>query len=92
VVLQTMMRNSLAMQKNNVPVIISVWIIKEVWQTRLGKWHNKKRNIICRFYPSCSRYAIRALYKYGFLLGWLLAVKRVKRCRTDNCDSCYDMP
>ena len=34
----------------------------------------------CRFYPSCSQYAIDALQKYGALRGGLRAVRRVLRC------------
>lgn len=34
----------------------------------------------CRFYPSCSEYAVEALKKYGFLQGTWLALKRIARC------------
>ena len=34
----------------------------------------------CRYYPSCSAYAVEAVEKYGSLKGGLLAVKRVLRC------------
>ncbi|MCF8091356.1 MAG: membrane protein insertion efficiency factor YidD [Desulfotignum sp.] len=34
----------------------------------------------CRFYPSCSVYAIEAVQKYGSLKGGLLAAKRILRC------------
>ncbi|MBC2704742.1 MAG: membrane protein insertion efficiency factor YidD [Desulfobacula sp.] len=34
----------------------------------------------CRYYPTCSAYAIEALEKYGSLKGTTLAVKRVLRC------------
>jgi putative membrane protein insertion efficiency factor len=34
----------------------------------------------CRYYPTCSAYAIEALEKYGCLKGTTLAVKRVLRC------------
>lgn len=34
----------------------------------------------CRFYPSCSEYAIEALGKYGLLKGSWLALKRIARC------------
>jgi len=34
----------------------------------------------CRFYPSCSTYAIQALERYGPLKGLWLAGKRVLRC------------
>ncbi len=34
----------------------------------------------CRFYPSCSSYAIQALSKHGALKGSYLAVRRLGRC------------
>jgi putative membrane protein insertion efficiency factor len=34
----------------------------------------------CRFYPTCSQYAIDALKKYGALKGSWLAMKRLLKC------------
>jgi putative membrane protein insertion efficiency factor len=34
----------------------------------------------CRYYPTCSAYAIEAIEKRGFLRGGLLALKRILRC------------
>ena len=34
----------------------------------------------CRFYPSCSAYAVEAVGKYGALKGSILALKRIARC------------
>lgn len=34
----------------------------------------------CRYYPTCSAYAIQAVEKYGALKGGWLAVKRISRC------------
>lgn len=34
----------------------------------------------CRFYPSCSEYALEALKKYGLLRGSFLALWRILRC------------
>ena len=39
---------------------------------------------VCRFYPSCSEYAILALEKYGVLKGSFLAIKRILRCHPFN--------
>jgi len=38
----------------------------------------------CRFYPTCSQYAIDALSKYGIFRGIILAVKRVIKCHPFN--------
>lgn len=34
----------------------------------------------CRYYPSCSTYAIEALERHGALKGGWLAVRRIGRC------------
>nr|WP_330389037.1 membrane protein insertion efficiency factor YidD [Tepidibacter thalassicus] len=34
----------------------------------------------CRFYPTCSQYAIEALKKYGFFKGSYLSIKRILKC------------
>lgn len=34
----------------------------------------------CRYYPSCSEYAVEAVEKYGAIKGGWLGVKRVCRC------------
>jgi hypothetical protein len=34
----------------------------------------------CRYYPTCSAYALEAVKKHGSLKGTALAVKRILRC------------
>ena len=34
----------------------------------------------CKYYPTCSQYAITALERFGVLKGSFLAVKRLMRC------------
>jgi len=34
----------------------------------------------CRYYPSCSQYALEALEEHGALRGLWLALKRIGRC------------
>ncbi|WP_053955124.1 membrane protein insertion efficiency factor YidD [Inediibacterium massiliense] len=34
----------------------------------------------CRFYPTCSQYAIEAITKYGAMKGILLSIKRILKC------------
>ena len=40
-----------------------------------GPWHNH-----CRYTPSCSRYTLESIKKYGFFKGWFLGIKRILRC------------
>ena len=34
----------------------------------------------CRFYPTCSNYAIEAIEKFGVIIGIKMTVKRVLKC------------
>jgi len=34
----------------------------------------------CRFYPSCSQYALEAVERFGVVRGGYLAVRRLARC------------
>jgi len=34
----------------------------------------------CKFYPTCSKYSIEAIEKYGALKGGILALWRILRC------------
>jgi uncharacterized protein len=38
----------------------------------------------CRFYPSCSRYALEAIARHGALRGSALALARLARCHPWN--------
>jgi putative membrane protein insertion efficiency factor len=43
----------------------------------------------CRFYPTCSDYAVGAIKKHGPLRGLYMAVKRILRCNP-FCEGGYD--
>ena len=38
----------------------------------------------CRFYPSCSSYAVMAFKEYGVFYGFYLALKRLIKCRPNS--------
>ncbi|MDQ0254772.1 putative membrane protein insertion efficiency factor [Evansella vedderi] len=52
----------------------------------------KPKRIKCRFYPTCSQYAVLSLKKYGVRKGILKIINRLVRCRPDNYESCIDFP
>ena len=40
----------------------------------------EKSGIKCKFYPTCSEYALQAYEKYGFIKGTFLSIKRILKC------------
>jgi putative membrane protein insertion efficiency factor len=44
----------------------------------------------CRYYPTCSAYAIEAIEKYGAMKGGWLALKRFFRCHPFSKHDPYD--
>jgi putative membrane protein insertion efficiency factor len=43
----------------------------------------------CRYFPTCSVYAVEAVEKYGAMRGGWMALRRVMRCHPWN-DGGYD--
>jgi len=54
---------------------ILVMLLK-VYQYLVSPWFGQT----CRFYPSCSCYAIEAVEKRGVLMGLWLTIRRIGRC------------
>lgn len=52
----------------------------------------KPKRVQCRFYPTCSRYAIIAVHKYGVIKGLKMTGNRLMRCHPNNEESCMDQP
>ena len=53
---------------------ILIFLIK-LYQKIPSNIHN-----YCRFTPTCSEYAIRAIKEYGSIKGTFLAIKRIIKC------------
>lgn len=56
-----------------------VWLIRGYQMTI-----SPMRPPTCRFYPSCSAYAVTALERFGLLRGSALAARRLLRCHPWN--------
>ncbi len=54
---------------------VAVWLIR-FYQ----KYLSGKKPPCCRFYPTCSQYALEAVQRFGFFRGGYLALKRILRC------------
>lgn len=46
----------------------------------------------CRFYPSCSHYAVVALERHGLFRGGWLAARRLARCHPWTAGGIDDVP
>lgn len=44
------------------------------------KYISPRRAPSCRFFPTCSQYAMEAVEKYGAVKGGYLAAKRLSHC------------
>jgi hypothetical protein len=60
---------------NHVGTKIGLWLLR-LYQVSLSPLFGP----VCRFEPSCSRYAAEALEKFGLVRGPWLAARRVARC------------
>jgi putative membrane protein insertion efficiency factor len=47
---------------------------------------------VCRYYPSCSRYALEAYQQRGFLVGVALTIWRLIRCNPFSPGGIDDVP
>ncbi len=63
---------------------ILVWVIK-AYRLLLSPWLGGA----CRFYPTCSAYALQALEGHGLIKGSYLSVHRLCRC-PPFCQGGYD--
>jgi uncharacterized protein len=48
----------------------------KLYQYTLSPWLGRH----CRYEPTCSRYAVEALHRFGVRRGVVLAAKRIGRC------------
>ncbi|MDC0403466.1 membrane protein insertion efficiency factor YidD [Porticoccaceae bacterium] len=59
----------------NFPKVFAVKLIK-CYQLAISPWLGNN----CRFYPSCSHYAVEAFQLHGLLKGGYLSCRRIIKC------------
>lgn len=70
--------------------IYSVLSVPVIWAIRLYKAAiSPLLPPSCRFFPTCSEYAVEALRKHGLFFGLYLSVRRILRCNP-LCRGGYD--
>ncbi|MFT9497757.1 membrane protein insertion efficiency factor YidD [Anaerosolibacter sp.] len=52
-----------------------------IWMVKIyRKYISPLKQPSCRFYPTCSQYALDALSRYGAIKGTILSIKRILKC------------
>ena len=59
----------------SIPKKIAIYLIR-LYQ----KYLSPKFGTECKYYPTCSNYAISAIDKYGIIKGGIMAFFRILRC------------
>ena len=59
----------------SIPKRLGIYLIK-LYQIHISPRIGSR----CRYYPTCSNYAIKAIDKYGIIKGSIMAVFRIVRC------------
>ena len=52
-----------------------MWMVR-VYQVMLSPFFGQQ----CRFYPTCSQYALEAINRHGAIVGGCYAIRRLMRC------------
>jgi len=66
------------------PIIAVIRLYQKTFSPDHGPMKQFYPHGFCRFYPSCSEYAIQAINKYGIIKGGLMSSWRIIRCNPFN--------
>lgn len=79
-------------RKNNIiirAIVANIIVYQKTISPDHGMLQNFYRTQHCRFFPSCSDYAVQSLRQYGLMKGIMLSLKRIIRCNP-FCAGGYD--
>ena len=67
-----------------VPIFVLIKLYQRFLSPMLGS--------SCRFYPTCSNYALESYRKYGLVSGSILTIKRLCRCHPFHSGGLDEVP
>lgn len=67
------------MKHEKIGILVGVGLVR-LYQLTLGLWLGGN----CRFYPSCSEFALEAIRQHGLFRGSWLSLRRIGRCHPFN--------
>lgn len=67
---------SKSVARPGLPARTGIGLIR-LYQVTLSPWFGNQ----CRFYPTCSRYGMQAIFTHGLCKGMWLTVKRIAKCQ-----------
>ena len=68
----------------SIPVVVLIKLYQRFLSPLLGS--------SCRFYPTCSNYALESYQKYGLLSGSILTIKRLCKCHPFHSGGLDEVP
>ena len=68
----------------SVPIVVLLKLYQRFLSPVLGS--------TCRFYPTCSSYALESYQKYGLLSGSMLTIKRLCKCHPFHSGGLDEVP
>lgn len=77
-------------------ILVEAWLLPR--NIAIALMHAYRRFVsplygeVCRYYPSCSRYALEAFQRQGFLAGFGLTAWRLLRCNPWSSGGVDDAP
>ena len=67
-----------------VPIVVLIKLYQRFLSPMLGS--------SCRFYPTCSNYALESYQKYGLVSGSMLTIKRLCKCHPFHSGGLDEVP